>query len=73
VGRDTEARHWLERAADADPDDETGVHERLDELEGIVVTDLENDAEDAEDADAEDAEPEDGLRPQRTTLEEPRP
>ena len=42
VGRDAEARHWLERAAEADPDDVTGVHERLAELDGIVLTDLED-------------------------------
>jgi tetratricopeptide (TPR) repeat protein len=49
VGRDAEAAHWLERAAEADPDDVTGVHERLDELDDIVVTDLEEENEDEND------------------------
>jgi tetratricopeptide (TPR) repeat protein len=56
VGRDAEARHWLERAADADPDDVTGVQERLAELDGILVTDLEDDAE-ADDAGDDGEEP----------------
>ena len=50
VGREAEAAHWLDRAAEADPDDVTGVHERLEELDdAAVVTDL----EDLEDDDAE--------------------
>jgi hypothetical protein len=55
VGREREAQHWLERAADADPDDLTGVHERLAESEGVSLTDLEED----EGAEPDDAEPED--------------
>ncbi|HYJ75988.1 MAG TPA: tetratricopeptide repeat protein, partial [Kineosporiaceae bacterium] len=42
VGRDDEAARWLERAAEADPDDVTGIHQRLDD-EDVVVTDLEED------------------------------
>lgn len=56
VGRDAEARHWLERAAEADPDDLTGVHERLGELDGIVLTDLADDDDDADDEDSEDGD-----------------
>jgi tetratricopeptide (TPR) repeat protein len=50
VGRDAEARHWLERAAEADPDDVTGVHERLAELDGLVLTDLEDDDDDEDES-----------------------
>ncbi len=50
VGRDAEARHWLERAADADPDDATGAQERLDELDGVLLEDLEDD-DDEDDGD----------------------
>jgi tetratricopeptide (TPR) repeat protein len=53
VGRDEEAARWLERAAEADPDDVTGIHERLEELDDVVVTDLEEDA-DEDDEDDED-------------------
>ena len=45
VGRDAEARHWLERAAEADPDDVTGSDERLAELDGLAPTDLEDEDE----------------------------
>jgi tetratricopeptide (TPR) repeat protein len=47
VGRDEEAAQWLERAAEADPDDVTGIHERLEELDD-VVTDLEEDDDEDE-------------------------
>ncbi len=54
VGREAEARHWLERALAADPDDVTGVGERLAELDGLVLTDLEiEDDEDDEDDEAD--------------------
>lgn len=60
VGRDAEARHWLERAAEADPDDVTGAHERLAELDGIVLTDLEDeDADDENDDDENDDDDQD--------------
>ncbi len=46
AGRGAEARLWLERAAEADPEDLTGASERLAELDGLVLTDLEDDGED---------------------------
>jgi len=49
VGRDAEARVWLERAMEADPDDLTGAGERLAELDGVIVEDLEDDDGDAGD------------------------
>ena len=55
VGRDAEARHWLERAVEADPDDLTGVGERLAELDGVVLEDLEEDGDDL-DEDPDDLE-----------------
>ncbi len=36
VGRDSESRRWYERAAEADPDGETGAAELLQELDGVV-------------------------------------
>ncbi|MCI3925934.1 tetratricopeptide repeat protein [Paenibacillus sp. TRM 82003] len=36
VGREAEAREWLEKAADADTEGETDAAERLGELDGIV-------------------------------------
>jgi tetratricopeptide (TPR) repeat protein len=55
VGRDAEARHWLERAVEADPDDLTGVGERLEELDGVVLEDLEEDGDvDEEDGDVDE-------------------
>jgi tetratricopeptide (TPR) repeat protein len=56
VGRDAEAAHWLERAAEADPDDVTGVHERLEDLDDVVVTDLEEENEDENDDGADGQE-----------------
>jgi tetratricopeptide (TPR) repeat protein len=58
VGRDAEARHWLERAADADPDDVAGAQERLDELDGVLLEDLEDD-DDEDDGTDEDDEDDD--------------
>jgi tetratricopeptide (TPR) repeat protein len=43
VGRSDEAREWLERAAEADLDGATGAAERLAELDGTVLVDLEED------------------------------
>jgi tetratricopeptide (TPR) repeat protein len=48
AGREAEARRWLERAVEADPDDLTGVGERLAELDGEVFEDLEEDADDVD-------------------------
>lgn len=53
VGRDREAQHWLVRAADADPDDLTGVHERLADSEGVSLTDLDEDDLDGDDLDGD--------------------
>jgi glycerol-1-phosphatase len=39
VGRDREAREWLARAVEADPDSVTGAAERLLELDGVVLVD----------------------------------
>jgi len=50
VGRDDEAARWLERAAEADPDDVTGIHQRLDD-DDVVVTDLEEDEDEGTDDD----------------------
>lgn len=41
AGHLEDARDAFVRAAEADPDDETGASERLDELDGITVEDLE--------------------------------
>jgi tetratricopeptide (TPR) repeat protein len=49
VGREAEARHWLERALESDPDDVTGVGERLAELDGLVLEDLEDADDEVED------------------------
>ena len=57
VGREAEARHWLERAADADPDDLSGAQERIAEFDGVVLTELE------EDADAEEPRAQPAARP----------
>ncbi|NAZ82796.1 hypothetical protein GTR02_13310 [Kineococcus sp. R8] len=54
VGRLDEARTWLERAADADPEGETDAMERLEELDGLVLT-LDEDGFDDEPEEAEDA------------------
>jgi tetratricopeptide (TPR) repeat protein len=43
AGQPEQARDAFERASEADPDDETGAADRLDELDGITVDDLEAD------------------------------
>lgn len=43
AGRPEQARAALERAAAADPDDETGAADRLDELDGVTLADLTED------------------------------
>lgn len=40
LGRVDEAREWFQRAADADEEYETDAIERLEELDGVSVTDL---------------------------------
>ncbi|MBM6403699.1 tetratricopeptide repeat protein [Phycicoccus sp. CSK15P-2] len=42
-GRPDEAREWFQRAVDHDADNETDAVERLEELDGIVVTQLADD------------------------------
>ena len=51
-GRADEAREWFARAAEADEDAETDAAERLLELDGVVIDDL--DDEDDEDIDEDD-------------------
>jgi tetratricopeptide (TPR) repeat protein len=65
VGRHEEARHWLELAAEADHDGETGAAERLAELDGLVLVDLEedDDEDDGDEAPAPDEAPGDDLAP----------
>jgi tetratricopeptide (TPR) repeat protein len=62
--RTEEARAAFARAAELDADGETDAAERLDELDGIVLDDLEDDEfqddDDLEDDDLDDGEPEDG-------------
>jgi hypothetical protein len=43
VGREDEARHWLEAAAEADEDGSTGAADRLEQLDGIELHDLDGD------------------------------
>jgi tetratricopeptide (TPR) repeat protein len=62
VGRDAEARHWLERAADADPEDLSGVHERLAESDGVLLTDLEEDGPGPDDGPGADTDTEEAGR-----------
>lgn len=40
VGRRDEARDWFRRAAQVDPEEETDALERIDELDGVIFTDL---------------------------------
>jgi len=48
VGREQDARRWLELAADADEDGSTGAADRLAELDGLFLVDLEEDDEDSD-------------------------
>ncbi|PWJ25389.1 hypothetical protein ATK17_1506 [Branchiibius hedensis] len=50
AGRQAEAKKWFEKAAAADHEGETDADERLDELEGFVLVDLEAESEDGSDA-----------------------
>ncbi len=47
LGRTDEAREWFARAAAGDAEGDTDAVERLEELDGIVVTDLDEEADDA--------------------------
>jgi hypothetical protein len=45
VGREAEARLWYSRAAEVDPEGESGAAERLLELDGVEFVDAEEDLE----------------------------
>ena len=49
AGREEDARAWFARASDADPEGETDAAERLLELDGIVLEDLDEEADPAHD------------------------
>ena len=53
LGRVQEAREWFEKAADGDVEHETDAVERLDELDGVSLTDLGDDDDDVVDEAAE--------------------
>jgi predicted negative regulator of RcsB-dependent stress response len=53
LGREDEARQWFAAAAEADPEGETDAEDRLLELDGLVLEDLQPDHED----DADDPAP----------------
>jgi len=55
LGREDDARRWFSEAADADPEGETDAEERLMELDGLVLDDLQPDHEGDTDVDAEEA------------------
>jgi len=58
AGRRDEALQWFAMAADTDQDGETDAEERLAELQGIVLTDLDDEAVDEEsDAPSDPARP----------------
>jgi tetratricopeptide (TPR) repeat protein len=55
AGRPDEAREWFEQAAAADPDGETDAADRVHELGGVVLEDLEDfEGDDLVDLDAEE-------------------
>jgi tetratricopeptide (TPR) repeat protein len=51
AGRADEARIWFDRTLEVDPDSETGVTDRLLELDGVVLDDFFDDDDDETDAD----------------------
>lgn len=53
LGRGEEARDWFVRAAAADLDGETDAAERVEEIDGVVLTESAESAEPSESADAE--------------------
>jgi tetratricopeptide (TPR) repeat protein len=61
AGREDQAREWFAAAADADSEAETDADERLLELDGVVLEDLQDDGSDGDEgdgpADAGPAEP----------------
>jgi tetratricopeptide (TPR) repeat protein len=54
VGRDDEAREWLERAAENDEDGSTGAAERVAELDGFHFVDVDDEDDDAAVDDVDD-------------------
>lgn len=65
VGRVDEALHWFARAAGADPDGMTDADERLAELQGLHIVDLEDEiVESRDDSDDSDDESNDAKGPQ---------
>ncbi|MGI4893723.1 MAG: tetratricopeptide repeat protein [Janthinobacterium lividum] len=57
VGREQDAREWLEKAAEADTDGETDAAERLDELEGVVFDEEDFDEEDFDEQEVDEQAP----------------
>lgn len=51
LGRTDEAREWFQRAVDADAEYETDAVERLEELDGVSMTDLLDGADEEDEAD----------------------
>jgi tetratricopeptide (TPR) repeat protein len=58
AGRAEEARNWFARAEAVDEDEETDAAERLQQLDGISLDDLEESDEDADEESDEDADEE---------------
>ena len=56
LGNEARARDWFARAVDADVDVQTDAAERLDELDGIAFTDLDEVPDDDVSRDGADAE-----------------
>jgi tetratricopeptide (TPR) repeat protein len=54
LGREDDARRWFAEAVEADPEGETDADERLMELDGLVLEDLDPDAGDVLEAAPED-------------------
>ncbi|WP_181445523.1 hypothetical protein [Flexivirga caeni] len=63
AGDEAGAREWFVKAANADADGETDATDRLDEIDGVVLTDLLGDAEDPEFSTDEDPAADDGSAP----------
>jgi tetratricopeptide (TPR) repeat protein len=56
LGREDEARAWFRRAVEGDVDGETDAVERLEELDGILVSDLGDEGEDVAPPTASDSD-----------------
>jgi hypothetical protein len=73
AGRKDEAREWFARAAQADEDSETDAAERLLELDGVVLDDVDTiDGTDQDETDQDETVP-DGTGPDETGLHETGP